>query len=150
MVQYFGRVIADRDLPWHYPWFYFAVTVPIGLQALGALGIVRGWINRRLDPFPLLLAATIVLFLGLFSTRVPVYDGERLFLECVSGMGAVDRIRFWMALGPRVVDSSPSHRTRGLLARSELSAWSRCTHLDSAITMGWSVDCRGRNGSGSS
>jgi len=81
MVQYFGRVIADRDLPWHYPWFYFAVTVPLGLQALGALGIVRGWINRCHDPFPLLLAGTIVVFLGLFSTRVPVYDGERLFLN---------------------------------------------------------------------
>ena len=79
--QYFGRVIADREVPWHYPWFYFAVTVPVGLLALGALGIARGWITRRLDPFPLLLAATIVVFLGLFSTRVPVYDGERLFLN---------------------------------------------------------------------
>jgi 4-amino-4-deoxy-L-arabinose transferase-like glycosyltransferase len=81
MVQYFGHVIADRDLPWHYPWFYFAVTVPLGLQALGALGIVRGFINRRVDPFPMLLVATIVMFLGLFSTSVPVYDGERLFLN---------------------------------------------------------------------
>ena len=38
MVQYFGQVFADRDVPWHYPWFYFAVTVPLGLQLLGGVG----------------------------------------------------------------------------------------------------------------
>jgi 4-amino-4-deoxy-L-arabinose transferase-like glycosyltransferase len=81
MVQYFGQVVADRDVPWHYPWFYFAVTVPVGLLALGAVGVARGWRERRADLFPLLLLATIVVFLGLFSTRVPVYDGERLFLH---------------------------------------------------------------------
>src|SRR5262249_31912060 len=36
---------------------------------------------RREDPFPLLLAGTILTFLLLFSTGVPVYDGERLFLN---------------------------------------------------------------------
>jgi 4-amino-4-deoxy-L-arabinose transferase-like glycosyltransferase len=81
MVQYFGQVIADRNVPWHYPWFYFAVTIPIGLLALGAVGLARGWSERRGDPFPLLLAGTIVIFLVIFSTRVPVYDGERLFLH---------------------------------------------------------------------
>ncbi len=79
-VQYFGRVYADRDVPWHYPWFYFAATVPVGLHLLGAWGLVRGWRDRRTDPFPLLLAGSIALFLVVFSTRVPVYDGERLFL----------------------------------------------------------------------
>jgi 4-amino-4-deoxy-L-arabinose transferase-like glycosyltransferase len=81
MVQYFGHVVADHDVPWHYPWFYFAATVPIGLLALGAVGIILGWRNCRADPFPLLLAATIVVFLVIFSTQVPVYDGERLFLH---------------------------------------------------------------------
>jgi 4-amino-4-deoxy-L-arabinose transferase-like glycosyltransferase len=81
MVQYFGQVVADRDVPWHYPWFYFIATVPIGLLALGAVGLGCGWHHRRDDPFPLLLAATIAVFLGIFSTRVPVYDGERLFLH---------------------------------------------------------------------
>jgi hypothetical protein len=79
-VQYFGRVYADRDVPWHYPWFYFAATVPIGLHALGVLGLIRGLRRRRDDPSPLLLAGSIGVFLVLFSTRVPVYDGERLFL----------------------------------------------------------------------
>ena len=80
-VQYFDQVIADRDVPWHYPWFYFAVTVPLGLQLLGGIGVAQGWKNRRADPFPMLMSGTIVLFLLLFSTRVPIYDGERLFLH---------------------------------------------------------------------
>jgi 4-amino-4-deoxy-L-arabinose transferase-like glycosyltransferase len=79
-VQYFGRVFADREVPWHYPWFYFAVTVPVGLHLLGLVGLVRGWNERRGDGFPLLLLAAILLFLVLFSTNVAVYDGERLFL----------------------------------------------------------------------
>jgi 4-amino-4-deoxy-L-arabinose transferase-like glycosyltransferase len=81
MVQYFGHIIADRDVPWHYPWFYFGATVPVGLLALGAIGIACGWKDRRSDSLPMLLAGTIVFFLTLFSTRVPVYDGERLFLH---------------------------------------------------------------------
>ncbi len=81
MVEYFGRIMPDRDVPWHYPWVYFAVTVPVGLQLLGIYGLVEGWRQRRVDRFPWLLAATIMVFLGLFSTRIPVYDGERLFLH---------------------------------------------------------------------
>ena len=80
-VEYFGRVLADCDLPWHYPWFYFAVTVPIGLHAMGVTGLASSWPRRASDRFALLLAASIGLFLGLFSTRIPVYDGERLFLH---------------------------------------------------------------------
>jgi 4-amino-4-deoxy-L-arabinose transferase-like glycosyltransferase len=79
--QYFGRVFADRDVPWHYPWFYFAATVPLGLQLLGGAGLVQGWKNRRVDALPLLLGGTILAFLVLFSTNVPIYDGERLFLH---------------------------------------------------------------------
>jgi 4-amino-4-deoxy-L-arabinose transferase-like glycosyltransferase len=81
MVQYFGQVFPDYEVPWHYPWFYFAATVPVGLLALAILGIFRGCRCWRSDPLPLLLAGTIVLFLIIFSTRVPVYDGERLFLH---------------------------------------------------------------------
>jgi 4-amino-4-deoxy-L-arabinose transferase-like glycosyltransferase len=80
-VEYFGRIWNDRDVPWHYPWLYFAVTVPVVLHAAGALGAARAWRERREDRFPLLLIASVVLFLGLFSTGVPVYDGERLFLH---------------------------------------------------------------------
>jgi 4-amino-4-deoxy-L-arabinose transferase-like glycosyltransferase len=79
-VQYFHTVYADRDVPWHYPWLYFGGTVPIGLHALGMLGVVRAWRTRRDDAFPVLLAGAVLFLLVLFSTRVPVYDGERLFL----------------------------------------------------------------------
>jgi 4-amino-4-deoxy-L-arabinose transferase-like glycosyltransferase len=81
MVEYFGQVVPDRDVPWHYPWFYFIVTVPVGLQMMGLYGLSEGWRVRRLDVFPGLLAASIGVFLVLFSTRIPVYDGERLFLH---------------------------------------------------------------------
>lgn len=79
-VLYFGTVYADRDVPWHYPWVYLAATVPVGLLGLAAWGLIRGWRDRRADPFPILLAGSIALFPAVFSTRVPVYDGERLFL----------------------------------------------------------------------
>jgi 4-amino-4-deoxy-L-arabinose transferase-like glycosyltransferase len=79
-VQYFGRIYADRQVPWHYPWFYFTATVPVGLHLLGSLGLVRSWQERRGDGFPLLLSGAIGLFLVLFSTNIAVYDGERLFL----------------------------------------------------------------------
>jgi hypothetical protein len=107
MVEYFGRVMADRDVPWHYPWFYFAVTVPVGLHVLGALGVLHGWKNRRADPFPLLLMGTIVAFLALFSTRVPVYDGERLFLHVFPAWALLAGLGFgWLwahfRAGPRV------------------------------------------------
>ncbi len=79
-VLYFGRVYLDREVPWHYPWFYFAATIPVGLLGLGAWGAWRGFRERRADPLPPLLVGSITLFLVVFSTRVPVYDGERLFL----------------------------------------------------------------------
>jgi 4-amino-4-deoxy-L-arabinose transferase-like glycosyltransferase len=79
-VQYFGHFYSDRDVPWHYPWFYFAVTVPIGLHALGVLGVARTARNRLHTDFVWLLLAAIAIFLVLFSTRIAVYDGERLFL----------------------------------------------------------------------
>lgn len=79
-VQYLKVVYADRDVPWHYPWLYFAATVPVGLHAFGLVGVWRSWTTRRADRLPFLLLGAIGMFLVLFSTRVPVYDGERLFL----------------------------------------------------------------------
>jgi 4-amino-4-deoxy-L-arabinose transferase-like glycosyltransferase len=76
--QYFGAVYDDRATPWHYPLFYFAATIPVGLLGLGAVGAFRGWRERRAEP--LFLVATITSLLALFATVAPVYDGERLFL----------------------------------------------------------------------
>jgi 4-amino-4-deoxy-L-arabinose transferase-like glycosyltransferase len=106
MVQYFGRIYADRDVPWHYPWVYFMSTVPVGLLALAAVGITRAIKERRSDTRPLLLTGTILLFLTIFSTRVPVYDGERLFLHVFPALALLIGLGFgWLwnqeALGRR-------------------------------------------------
>jgi 4-amino-4-deoxy-L-arabinose transferase-like glycosyltransferase len=106
LVLYFGRIWKDVDLPWHYPWFYFAATVPLLLQASGVAGIARGWRGRREDPFPALLVASIALFLLLFSTRVPVYDGERLFLPAFPAWAMLIGLGFsraWARWGSRGV-----------------------------------------------
>ncbi len=79
-VRYFGVTYTDTAVPWHYPWLYALATVPPGLHVLGGIGVIQGIRERKFDPFPLLLLGTIAGFLALFSTRVPVYDGERLFL----------------------------------------------------------------------
>jgi hypothetical protein len=105
-VQYFGRVYRDRDVPWHYPWLYFAATVPIGLQLLGICGLIRAWLTRRGDGSSIVLAGAIFFLLVIFSTNVPVYDGERLFLPVFplwailvgQGFAAV-----WEAIGGRVL-----------------------------------------------
>lgn len=80
-VWYFGQSYADRDVPWHYPWVLFLVTVPVGLHLLGLCGVFhRGepaWRSRRDQ----LLLACIAFPLLVFSIPgVAVYDGERLFL----------------------------------------------------------------------
>jgi 4-amino-4-deoxy-L-arabinose transferase-like glycosyltransferase len=41
-VWYFGHRYADRDVPRHYAAVLFLTTVPLGLQALGFLGLFRG------------------------------------------------------------------------------------------------------------
>jgi 4-amino-4-deoxy-L-arabinose transferase-like glycosyltransferase len=99
LVTYWGNVYRDRDVPWHYPWFYFAVSVPVGLQILGLLGLCRGWRERRSEHLPLLLPGAIVLFLALFSTNVPVYDGERLFLLVFPGWALLIGLGFSVCWG---------------------------------------------------
>ena len=79
-VWYLGRVWADRDVPWHYPFVLFAVTVPIGWQLLGLLGC-RG---AKGDAGDRLILLTLAFPLVLFAVPgVAVYDGERLFLVSV-------------------------------------------------------------------
>ncbi len=148
--QYFGQVVADRDVPWHYPWFYFAATVPVGLQALGALGIVAGLEEPPDEPFPLLLAGHDRHLPGLFSTRVPVYDGERLFLHVFPAWALLIGTGFWLALGPSRRDSAGTRLADVVRRHPESTASLRCIRSDSAITMAWSADCPARSGSGSS
>jgi len=56
---YFGQKYPDTDVPWHYPFVMFAVTVPLGALILGCMGAVgparrilaKGTMSR-LDPSP--------------------------------------------------------------------------------------------------
>ena len=79
-VLYFGQVYADRDVPWHYPWLYFAATVPVGLQVLGAARPGPGLARPPGRPVPASAGRLDRLLSRPFSTKIPVYDGERLFL----------------------------------------------------------------------
>jgi hypothetical protein len=80
-VWYLGRVYADKDVPWHYPFVMFAVTVPVGLHALGLLGTFAGDPPGWKDPAArLVLACAAVPLLVFAAPGVAVYDGERLFL----------------------------------------------------------------------
>lgn len=80
---YMGRKWADTEVPWHYPVVMFAVTVPVGLHALGLLGLFRSW---RSSPKPLRKVESIIalnVFWPLAFFAIPgitVYDGTRLFL----------------------------------------------------------------------
>lgn len=97
---YLGQVWTDKDVPWHYPFVMFAVTVPIGLHALAMLGVVghaskrtrsvseglstpgpRGRFGFVCEPREQLLVMATLFPLVLFALPdVAVYDGERLFL----------------------------------------------------------------------
>ena len=80
-VWYFGQRYADRDVPWHYPAVLFLTTVPIGLQALGALGLVTRPAPPWKERHGQLVLGAILFPLVLFSLpHVAVYDGARLFL----------------------------------------------------------------------
>lgn len=80
-VFYWGRAWADTEVPRHYALATFLATVPAGLLVLGLAGL---WANRRRSTSQAglwFLIGTLVFVLLVFSLpRVPVYDGERLFL----------------------------------------------------------------------
>jgi len=40
-VWYFGQKYADKEVPWHYPFVMFGLTVPLILHGLGMLGLLR-------------------------------------------------------------------------------------------------------------
>lgn len=77
---YLGQVWSDKEVPWHYPFVMFAVTVPVGLHGLGLVGLrqpQRAWRQPREQ---LVLAATVFPLILFALPGVAVYDGERLFL----------------------------------------------------------------------
>ncbi len=78
---YLGTRYTDRDHPWHYCAVLFLTTVPIGLQALGGLGIFAGRTRMHFARHEQLVLGAMLFPLCLFTIpRIAVYDGARLFL----------------------------------------------------------------------
>jgi 4-amino-4-deoxy-L-arabinose transferase-like glycosyltransferase len=110
-VWYFGQVIPDREVPWHYPWIIFLATVPLGLHALGFAGLFGPEKRAWNAPRELLVLACGVFPLVVFSIPgVAVYDGERLFSNVFPlwavfiGRGAeFARLRLSLRWSPRAV-----------------------------------------------
>jgi len=104
LVWYGGEAIADRDVPWHYPWILWGTTVPLGLHLLGAAGVWQSLRPCSERLWALLPLACLVFPLVLFTIPgIAVYDGERLFSVSYSlwgvfvGVGS-DGLRRWLAL----------------------------------------------------
>jgi hypothetical protein len=127
-VWYLGRVIADRDVPWHYPWVMFLTTVPVGLHLAGLFGLwgpgKPAWRARR----EALLLAGILFPLVVFSIPgVAVYDGERLFSQVfplwslLIGRGAVC---LWQWLAGRLSNRLATCGLAALLAAQGYGLWS--------------------------
>jgi hypothetical protein len=80
-VWYFAERYGDREVPWHYPAVMFLCVVPLGLQALGFLGLASRenavWRDARAQ---LVLLCTLFPLCVFSAPNVVVYDGARLFL----------------------------------------------------------------------
>ncbi|MBI5760037.1 MAG: hypothetical protein HZA46_16090 [Planctomycetales bacterium] len=49
-VWYFGKAWIDRDVPWHYPWVLFAVTMPMSWLVFGMWGVFASRTASLLSP----------------------------------------------------------------------------------------------------
>lgn len=74
-VWYFGEKLVDRDVPFHYPWVMFVLTMPVGLLLLGGCGLFRPARREQL-----LLGAWAFPLVVFSVPGIAVYDGVRLFL----------------------------------------------------------------------
>jgi len=80
-VFYLGQEYADVSVPWHYPAVMFLITVPVGLQGLGFIGLFSGKRPAVNLPREQLVLGCVLFPLILFSLPgIAVYDGARLFL----------------------------------------------------------------------
>jgi hypothetical protein len=113
---YEGQAWRDIDTPWHYPWVMTGVTLPLGILALGLVGLFWPPTDTTGRRLPLLVIFNLVAALLPFSLPgVAVYDGARLFLivyplwAMLAGLG-VARLRqlcdhtSWMCLRRSQVD----------------------------------------------
>lgn len=83
---YMGQKYADTDVPWHYPFVMFAVTMPFGFLLSGLVALINrtGDENSKRTIFDqrtqLVLGAFLIPLVVFTLPSVTVYDGVRLFL----------------------------------------------------------------------
>ena len=80
--QYGSPASADGSIPavpWHYAVVTFAITVPVGLQVLGCIGMF-GSLRKHMRAWHGCLCCGIAVPLLVFTATRTVYDGARLFL----------------------------------------------------------------------
>ncbi len=96
---YLGEFYRQDPAPWHYPWFYFVTSIPLGLLIAlvvaplsAAIEVVR---RHPVDNVVVLLSlAMIVPVVSCSLPGVPKYDAHRLFMgafpfaACLAGIGA--------------------------------------------------------------
>lgn len=148
-VWYFGNRYTDKLVPWHYPFVIFGLTVPVVLQCLGLLALVRSLTGRTdlelakpvagptasatdsksiSDGRPLVFERDILLGLCAFfplvifaMPGVSVYDGERLFLTCFP-LWAVFVGRGWQIIWKLIERSTRSQAAAAIVSLALLLA----------------------------
>lgn len=108
---YLGEKFADRDVPWHYPFVMFSVTMPVGFLIAGFIGLANrtGEENSSHALFDsrtqLVFGAWLLPLIVFALPGVTVYDGVRLFLMCDP------LFSIFVGLGTRRLLAGISHRT---------------------------------------
>lgn len=106
-VKYFGVVVDDRALPWHYLPLQVATALPLGILLLVILGLIRIGSShsdfRGIDRKYQGIGLCVVVLLVIFSMPVTRYDGDRLvliiypLLAIMAGAGAL-RLYNWLCM----------------------------------------------------
>jgi 4-amino-4-deoxy-L-arabinose transferase-like glycosyltransferase len=117
---FLGRMYnLDYSLPWYNTLFWTAVTVPVGLLGLAAVGLVAALRRFRSHPAGMLVAANWAVLLAVRALPgTPPHDGVRLFLPSfaflavLAGLGAAAVIG-WASPGATAGSSGSTASTVG-------------------------------------
>jgi hypothetical protein len=91
-IIYFGETYFF-SLPWHNGWVLIGLTVPIGVLALGLIGVLYTLFVVRSDRLPFFLLVNAMTLPALRMLPTPAHDGVRLmlpafyFLSALAGLG---------------------------------------------------------------
>lgn len=90
---FFGKLLLSHQLPWYYPYFIVAISIPVGILAFSLLGMVFSFGKGGRDGITILFSvnALFILSLPLFPGAV-IHDGTRLLLPAfpfLAGLGGI-------------------------------------------------------------